>query len=104
MPRFDTLVKSNHRQSSQFHCVTLKKRSIKGPGPDAGAGLRLEADLYFCCIPLQIEPKALKLSNRKDLLNSKDNRFHKFTMSDFEVIIYEKKDNKGYLTLNRPRP
>jgi len=24
-------------------------------------------------------------------------------MGDFEVIIYEKKDNKGYITLNRPR-
>ncbi|MGA7729262.1 MAG: enoyl-CoA hydratase/isomerase family protein, partial [Dehalococcoidales bacterium] len=24
-------------------------------------------------------------------------------MSEFEVIIYEKKDDKGYITLNRPK-
>jgi len=51
----------------------------------------------FYCIPPATAPKASKPSSKKGRRNSKGNSFSGTEMSDFEVIIYEKKDNKGIL-------
>jgi enoyl-CoA hydratase/carnithine racemase len=81
----------------------IKEAINKGLDLTMEQGLRLEADLYFLLHTTGDRTEGIKAFSRKDRRNSKVNRVYGTEMSDFEVIIYEKKDNKGYITLNRPK-
>jgi len=81
----------------------IKEAINKGLDLTMEQGLRLEADLYFLLHTTGDRTEGIKAFQQKDRRNSKVNRVYGTEMSDFEVIIYEKKDNKGYITLNRPK-